>query len=481
MTLESGKRVQNLHPKNLKASGRQFLAKLNPWKLFYDFLSKSEQIHPYTIQSSGSYPCQAQGKMIASSSPIKAAATKKFSQERSNQTSSRPFGSVIVFGSGDCGQLGLGEDLVSCPRPKRHAFFEDKEIISVAAGGLHTLALSRSGRVYSWGCNDEKALGHCAQEFTVSQVHGLDQEFIVQITCGDSISTALTAEGKIYTWGTFRDSKGVIGVKSGRSEGASDDFHIEPTLLKELAHLRIKKIAAGANHVLALTEEGEVYAWGCGEQGQLGRRVLERHKKLALHPTRITPRRHRTHGGIISMICGSYHSFLLASDGTVFSVGLNNFGQLGLGDFEDRLIPEEIDSEVWQGNKIIDLAAGEHHSMALSASGNVFVFGRSDSHQMGLPDESTASKIRAHNSPILNPTLPFIIQIAAGSNHNLAISQNRHQIFSWGYGEMGQLGHDDEVDEKVPKRIEAFSDITKFLDISAGGQHSVVLMTKNQQ
>lgn len=423
------------------------------------------------------------------SSPTKSAQVlQKFSKEFSSKISTLPFGSVIVFGSGDCGQLGMGEDLVSCPRPKRHVFFEDKQIISVSAGGLHTLALSRAGQVFSWGCNDEKALGHSAQEFTVSQVHGLDQEFIVQVTCGDSISAALTAEGKIYTWGTFRDSKGVIGVKSqsrrieenhkvGRTEEQHSDFHIIPTLLKDLSHLRIKKISAGANHLLALTDDGEVYAWGCGEQGQLGRRVLERHKKLALHPTRITPRRHRIHGGIISMICGSYHSFLLAGDGTVFAVGLNNFGQLGLGDFEDRLVPEEIPVEVWQGHKIVDLTAGEHHSVALSSSGAVFVFGRSDFHQMGISDSSNA---RAHNTPILNPSLASIVQIAAGSNHNLAISADRHQIFSWGYGEMGQLGHDDEVDEIVPRRIEAFSTVTKFLDVSAGGQHTVVLMTKNQ-
>lgn len=415
------------------------------------------------------------------SSPTKSAQQlQKFRQEVSSKLSALPFGSVIVFGSGDCGQLGMGEDFVSCPRPKRHPFFESREIVAVAAGGLHTLALSRTGRVYSWGCNDEKALGHSAEEFTVSQVHCLDEEFIVQVTCGDSISAALSAEGKIYTWGTFRDSKGVIGVKSKKfgSEGHSD-FHIVPTLLKDLSHLRIKKISAGANHLLALSEDGEVYAWGCGEQGQLGRRVLERHKKLALHPTRITPRRHRNHGGIISMICGSYHSFLLAGDGTVFAVGLNNFGQLGLGDFEDRLVPEEIPVEAWQGHKIIDLAAGEHHSMALSASGTVFVFGRSDFHQMGLPDSS--EDVRAHNTPVLNPALPTpISQIAAGSNHNLAISSDRHQIFSWGYGEMGQLGHDDESDEKVPRKIEAFSAVTKFLDISAGGQHSIILMTKPQ-
>lgn len=432
--------------------------------------------------------------MAPPSSPTKNSsikATTNLAQENSLKLSTLPTGSVIVFGSGDCGQLGMGEDLVSCPRPKRHAYFEDKEIVSVSAGGLHTLALSRSGHVFSWGCNDEKALGHSAQEFTVSRVHGLDHEFVVQVTCGDSISAALTAEGKIYTWGTFRDSKGVIGVKSSTKKSVipesqedkfpHEDFHIIPTLLSELSHLRIKKISAGANHLLALSDDGEVYAWGCGEQGQLGRRVLERHKKLALHPTRITPRRHRTHGGIISMICGSYHSFLLAADGTVFAVGLNNFGQLGLGDHEDRLVPEEIPSESWQGHKIIDLTAGEHHSMALSASGAVFVFGRSDFHQMGLPDESSSTSIRAHSTPILNPALSSsICQITSGSNHNLAITSDRHSILSWGYGEMGQLGHDEEADEKVPRKIEAFSSTTKFLDVSAGGQHTVVLMVKNK-
>ena len=415
-------------------------------------------------------------------------ATQNFAQESTKNLETLPWGSVIVFGSGDCGQLGLGEDLVSCPKPKRQTFFEDKEIVSVAAGGLHTLALSRTGRVYSWGCNDEKALGHTAQEFTVSQVHGLDEEFIVQVTCGDSISAALSAEGKIYTWGTFRDSKGVIGVKSNgvkdreKEKTAHADFHIVPTLLKELSHLIVKKIAAGANHVLALSQEGEVYAWGCGEQGQLGRRILERHKLLALYPTRITPRNHRIHGGIVSIICGSYHSFLLSAFGTVYAVGLNNFGQLGLGDFEDRLVPEALPAEVWQGHRIVNLSAGEHHSLALSASGKVFVFGRSDFNQMGIDFSSESeSSQRAHNTPLMIPTLSSIGKIAAGSNHNLAISTDRKQILSWGYGEMGQLGHDEEIDEKIPRRIEAFSDETSFLDISAGGQHSVVLMTKKNK
>jgi regulator of chromosome condensation len=439
--------------------------------------------------------------------------SNNFVQDNISRLQAKPTGSVVVFGSGDCGQLGMGEDFVTCPRPKRHPFFEGKGIVAVAAGGLHTLALSQGGQVFSWGCNDERALGHPAAEFTVSRVLGLNDEFIVQIACGDSISAALSAEGRIYTWGTFRDSKGIIGVRDpkrkklaepklrSRSSLASssssslssctslpvseidapedsnpEHFNLMPTLLADLAHLRVKAIAVGANHVLALVEDGEVYAWGSGEQGQLGKRVLERHKLRALHPTRITPRRHRQHGGIVAITAGSYHSFLLARDGTVFAVGLNNFGQLGADDFEDRLVAEALPADTWQGEQIVALAAGEHHSLALAASGRVFVFGRADSNQLGIPRKE--GDARAYPAPVLHPFLKSVTFLAAGTNHNLAVA-GKGQLWSWGYGEMGQLGHDEEVDEVVPRRIEVFSEQTSFLDVSAGGQHTVVLITKS--
>lgn len=111
---------------------------------------------------------------------------------------------VYVFGSGDCGQLGLGEDCEASPKPKLHRYFEDKQIVALSAGGLHTLALSAEGIIYSWGCNDEKALGHSAPEGIVAPVEGLDGIAITQVAAGDSISAALSKDGKVYTWGTFR-------------------------------------------------------------------------------------------------------------------------------------------------------------------------------------------------------------------------------------------------------------------------------------
>ena len=111
---------------------------------------------------------------------------------------------MFVIGSGDCGQLGLGEEVLERSRPGKIAYFDDLNIVQVACGGLHNLALSQSGKVYSWGCNDQKALGREGAEMSPGPVEGLKNAFIVKVAAGDSVSVALTDKGRVFAWGTFR-------------------------------------------------------------------------------------------------------------------------------------------------------------------------------------------------------------------------------------------------------------------------------------
>lgn len=374
---------------------------------------------------------------------------------------------VYLFGSGDCGQMGMGEDIDLQRKPTLHPFLEDKNIISVAAGGLHTLALSSSGRIFSWGCNDEKALGHhhTVPEFQVAEVHGLEAQHVVQVAAGDSISAALTADGRVFAWGTFRDSRGVMGFASdGRTE-----IQERPTAIEALKGLAVKQIAAGANHLMAITADGQLYSWGCGEQGQLGRRVLERHKLLGLRPANITPRLGRSRVVVAKVVCGSYHTLVLGADGNVWAMGLNNYGQLGLGDHEERITADLIDPENWRGERVVDAAAGEHHSLVLLSSGHVLAFGRADSCQLGVEMGTE----RASPLPVHIGALEGVRMIASGGNHCLAADAN-DRVVSWGFGEMHQLGHGPAQDEKQPRPIE-----TKLagpvVQLAAGGQHSVIL------
>lgn len=374
---------------------------------------------------------------------------------------------VYLFGSGDCGQMGMGEDVDLQRKPTLHPFLEDKQIVSIAAGGLHTLALSASGRIFSWGCNDEKALGHhhTIPEFQVAEVHGLENEHVVQVAAGDSISAALTADGRVFAWGTFRDSRGVMGFAvDGRTE-----IQERPTFLEALKGLAVKQIAAGANHLMAITADGQLYSWGCGEQGQLGRRVLERHKLLGLRPTNITPRFGRSRAHVAKVVCGAYHTLVIGVDGSVWAMGLNNYGQLGLGDHEERITAELVDPQHWRGQRVVDAAAGEHHSLVLLDSGHVLAFGRADSGQLGVEMGGE----RASSLPVHIASLEGVRLIASGSNHCLAADAHGH-VATWGFGEMHQLGHGPAQDETKPRPI-AFQFAGSVLQLAAGGQHSVIL------
>ncbi|KAJ2303441.1 hypothetical protein H4R23_006709, partial [Coemansia sp. Cherry 401B] len=83
-------------------------------------------------------------------------------------------GVVFVFGNGDCGQLGLGEEMIERKKPFAVPALADVPVVDVASGGLHTMALGADGRLWSWGCNDQKALGRDGDEFTAALVQGLD-------------------------------------------------------------------------------------------------------------------------------------------------------------------------------------------------------------------------------------------------------------------------------------------------------------------
>jgi regulator of chromosome condensation len=191
---------------------------------------------------------------------------------------------VLVFGSGDCGQLGLGEDEVEVARPTPLSFFDDKAVCEVAAGGLHNVVRTTDGSVWTWGCNDEQALGHSASEGQIGRVDIPTAS--VQISAGDSMTAVVTTDGAVWAWGTFRDAEGVLGF-SPDSRHQALPVCISAALPGKPHFI---KVAAGANHVLALTSDHRLYAWGCGAQGQLGRRILARHKTLALRPTNVTPR-----------------------------------------------------------------------------------------------------------------------------------------------------------------------------------------------
>ena len=182
-----------------------------------------------------------------------------------------------------------------------------------------------------------------------------DAARIVQLSAGDSHTTALAQDGTVYAWGTFRDASGVLGFSSSVKIQVAPVAVLGPRAAATTTTTSISKavgvgvgvgvdvpitdpvmqVVSGDDHVLALTAKHEVYSWGNGQQGQLGR-VGERVSESRRRDTYLTPSRMFVPGTrdkgkrIVEVQAGSYASFVRTENGTVFAAGLNNYGQLGV-------------------------------------------------------------------------------------------------------------------------------------------------------
>jgi regulator of chromosome condensation len=150
----------------------------------------------------------------------------------------RPDGEVFTFGSGECGQLAHGveeEDDLSVRKPRIVTSLRDKHVRVVACGGIHSVAVGADGRVWSWGCNDDGALGRATGPYDPEDLaKGFkgDENFpalvtlgpsgggggrglggaanlqVVHVACGDSQTVALTVGGDVWGWGSYKDKEG---------------------------------------------------------------------------------------------------------------------------------------------------------------------------------------------------------------------------------------------------------------------------------
>jgi alpha-tubulin suppressor-like RCC1 family protein len=125
----------------------------------------------------------------------------------------RPQGQVVAMGSDDCSQLGVSTDpdadkkMEYSPTLVRNLPYN---VIQVACGGIHSVALTEFGDVYTWGCNDDFALGRgdVAEEYLVTKItegFGRDQGQIVAIDAGDSHTLFLSMDGNVYSCGMYKD------------------------------------------------------------------------------------------------------------------------------------------------------------------------------------------------------------------------------------------------------------------------------------
>ncbi|KAI6660354.1 Regulator of chromosome condensation isoform X3 [Oopsacas minuta] len=390
---------------------------------------------------------------------------------------------ALMFGQGDVGQLGLGENILMRKKPAQIKSMEGVGLRQVAVGGMHTVLLTDNAECYSFGCNDEGALGRVTEEgeeYVSGKVSGLSDVKIVLISAGDSHSAYLTDTGKVYVSGTFRDNSGLFGLQDDVTKTKT------PVLIYQSDSSPVIKICSGNDHLVLLTQKGEVLTLGNAEQGQLGRvagsfstRGGRRGRNYLLEPKPVHFPRER--GFKLPIICdiyaGSYHTVAIASGPVlrVYAWGLNNYGQLGLGHFETTYIPTRMDMSGWSPDHItgseIQFSGGQHHSV-ITVRGKVYVCGRGHFGTLGL---GSGHKTEL-STPTLIDSLSRICSVECGSSVCYAINEEG-KAYAWGMGTCNQLttGDDEDVFEPVLLTGKQLED-RRIISVSSGGQHSALLV-----
>uniref|UniRef100_F7D2M5 HECT and RLD domain containing E3 ubiquitin protein ligase 3 n=1 Tax=Xenopus tropicalis TaxID=8364 RepID=F7D2M5_XENTR len=173
-------------------------------------------------------------------------------------------GQLFTWGQNLHGQLGLGNGFLSQSSPQRVKSLEGIPLAQVTAGGSHSFALSLSGAVFGWGNNSAGQLGLNDEKVreTPCHVKPLRTHKVIYISCGEEHTAILTKAGGLFTFGA--GGSGQLGHDSLNNE-------INPRRVLELMGSEVSQIACGRQHTLAFVpSSGTLYAFGCGDLGQLG-------------------------------------------------------------------------------------------------------------------------------------------------------------------------------------------------------------------
>lgn len=375
---------------------------------------------------------------------------------------------------------------------------------SVAAGRDHVLVLGNAGQVWSWGGNYYGQLGD-GTESTDSSVTSVDSHTVyglsnvVAIAAGQDHSLAVKGDGTVWRWGFTRyapeedpeypyfynalpervDTSGASAVAAGSThslvlksagtvaawgDNADGQLGDGALMVRSIAATvsglgGVTQVAAGHAHSLALKSNGSVVAWGAGRDGQLGngRRID------ASSPVTVS-----TLTSISKIAAAGWHNLALRTDGTLWAWGSNYYGQLGDTTDRDRDTPVQVQAQTGSTRRalssVVSACGGDWHSAAVDAAGTVW--------RWGYDYYDTSEDVEYYYPyAVAVSGLPAASAVACGAEFTLVLARDG-TVWGWGNNYWGQMGDGTEIDSIVPSQVLGLTGVTA---IAAGDYLSLAL------
>lgn len=349
-------------------------------------------------------------------------------------------GTLWAWGSNKSGQLGIGVNPSAYEVPSRvgtDTFWSTSRSM-LTCGGDFTCVGRTNGTLWSFGRSLYGRLGTYTNDISSPvQVSGGATNWN-RVSGGFNFAIAGRTNGTLWGWG--RNNDGQIG------RGGSFTFNT-PIQIGTLT-VWTNTISAGSNHTLAIRTNGTLWAWGRNNFGELGDGTTT----LRSSPVQIGS---ETWSHIAA---GSALSFGIRTNGTLWGWGDRNW-VFGTVNDRRRSSPEQIGTDTDWSFVVASFGILGGHAMMLKSNGTIWGLGRNSKGQLGVPG---ASNYRS--SPIQVGSDTDWSFVAVGSGHTMAIKTNG-TLWAWGYNNYGQLGVGDLLDRSSPVQVGTDTD---WASVAAG-------------
>jgi alpha-tubulin suppressor-like RCC1 family protein len=328
-------------------------------------------------------------------------------------------GTLWTWGANSSGQLGDGTTSNrSSPGTTAGGGTNWKQ---VSAGELHTAAIKTDGTLWGWGLNDSGQLGIDPFKYRGSPVTtargGNDW---AQVSCGYRNSAGITVYGELWVWGCYSGS-------------GSLDYVFSPVTVAG-GGTNWAQVSCGDDHTAAIKTDGTLWTWGVNTSGKLGDGTTT---------SRLSPGTTAGGGTNWAQVSTAYGFYTAAikTDGTLWTWGANDYGQLGDGTTTSRRSPG---TTAGGGTNWAQVSCGYNHTAAIKTDGTLWTWGVNTSGKLG--DGTTTSRSSPGTTAGGGTNWA---QVSCGVDHTAAIKTDG-TLWTWGRNDYGQLGDGTTTSRSSP-------------------------------
>jgi len=342
-------------------------------------------------------------------------------------------GDLYCWGRNTSGQLGIGNSGASGSTPIKVL----SNVASVTTDNINVAAITTNGDLYCWGGNEFGQVGNGKSgmyERQESPVKVLSK--VVSVTMENGTITAITTNGDLYSWG--RNVYGQVGNGKG---GAGVCQSTPVKVMSNVVSIMMDEYRTSKVTTLAITTNGDLYAWGYNEHGQVG------NGKSGTGAYETTPV--KVLSNVVSLTANDGPAAAITTNGDLYCWGINLFGQVGNGSSRDnQTTPVKVLTNV------VSVTTSQT-TVAITENGDLYAWGYNEIGQVGNGMEAYSQD--SQTTPV--KVLSNVVSVTSSVTNTAAITTNG-DLYCWGENGAGQIGNGETKIQTAPVKV--LSNVASF-------------------